>query len=79
MSQQLSFAPSYNIPVEDMHYVFLGLECVALIAIILILAVSLIKRPGPIKEKYRKVTWVFVALLIIGIAGAYATDLAMSK
>jgi hypothetical protein len=66
---------TYNLRDLDLHYVFLGIQYLALIVLILILARGLIRKTNLIESKYRTLSWVFTILLVIGVTGVYITDL----
>jgi hypothetical protein len=67
--------PVYSIKSEDLHYVFLGLEDIALIIFVLVLTLYAAARLNPLKGAYEKVVMGAAILLVVGLAGAYATSL----
>ena len=59
----------------DAHYLFDGLEKLALIVLIIIVAKALLGKPGLFIKEIRKIAWICVIILAIAIAAQYAADL----
>jgi hypothetical protein len=59
----------------DVHYIFYGLEYLALVVLIIIIGANLSKRPNFIDKKYKTIYGLFVGLLAVSMVGLYATDL----
>lgn len=66
---------TYSVRALDLHYLFLGIQYLALIVLIVIVARSLIGKPNFIEDKFKTLSWVCTSLLIIGLTGMFMTDL----
>ena len=59
----------------DLHYFFSGLETLASILLLAVVAKVLLEKSGLFSKVLRSITWFIVALLAIAMAGLYGSDL----